>query len=295
MQRPREYNGSLPGRAWIPYAGLVLVLAMLAAIPNLFEPVVRDDPARNIEIPRELMHGMRVKAAYNDDRIFFRFDLPTEEPAYYHDYWVYEGNGEWRREGRSQAGRQAHRIYEDRITFFLDDGGVPEFAKWGGFITASGREMRFFTGAAKEEVLQHPYYGPLGLDDVRKWLPETRIDLRDWRTVKPKEELEALQAAGYFLDLWHWRAHRSNPIGWSDDEHILDSRWSDSGRALFTSNWDEEEARPRYMFDPERTGQYAMRWEEVLAQMKKRSPNTPSPRSFATRFERNGSKPSYRL
>jgi hypothetical protein len=250
---------------WVPYVGLVLILVLAALVPQWFEPVIRDDPARNIEIPGNLLHPMRVKAAYNEETMFFRFELPTPEPSYYHDYWVYEGEGRWRREGRSQAGRQPHGIYEDRITFLLDDGRVPDFGRYGGFITASGRAMRFFTDAAAEEVRQHPYYGPRGESDVRKWLPDTRTDPHDWRTVKPEEELHALRDAGYFLDLWHWRAHRSNPIGWSDDQYILDYRWNDEGRGMYTTNWDEENRHPQYMFDRERTGQVAMRWEDVAA------------------------------
>jgi hypothetical protein len=251
------------GYRWVPYLGLIALLVLIGAVPNLFEPVIRDDPARNIEVPQELLHSMRVKAAYNRETMYFRFDLPTDEPSYYHDYWVYEGEGVWRREGRSPVGRQQYGIYEDRITFFLDDGSVPEFGRWGGFITVSGDAMRFFSDEARGETVKRiPRFS--GQDDVRKWLPETRTDPHDWTTVKPEEELLALQEAGYFLDLWHWRAHRSNPIGWSDDQYILDYRWNDEGRGMYTTNWDEASGRPQYMFDPDVTGQHAMRWEEVV-------------------------------
>ncbi len=248
-----------------PYAGALVMLAFLAWVPRVFEPVIRDDHARNIEIPENLLHPMKVKAAYNHDTMFFRFLLPTDEPAYYHDYWVYEGEGSWRREGASTVGRQPHGVYEDRITFFVDDGRVPEFGKWGGFVTASSSQMRFFTEAAHEEVIEHPHLGPQGHSDLRKWLPETRTDPDDWRTIKPPEELQALREAGYFLDLWHWRAHRSNPIGYSDDQYILDYRLGDQGVAPWATNWDPDEGRPIYMFDPDTTGQLAMRWEKVLA------------------------------
>jgi hypothetical protein len=255
-------------RQWpaaVPYLALLVFLLLLVVIPNIFEPVVRDDVGRNIDIPKNLLHTMRVKAAYNDETLFFRFALPTEEPAWYHDYWIYRGHGEWQRQGRSPAGREPERIYEDRITFFLDDGGVPEFGKWGGFVTVSGPQMRFFSNEARDgEVGRIPRFD--GQADVRKWLPETRSDPQDWTSVKPDEELEALQRAGYFLDLWHWRAHRSNPIGWSDDQYILDYRWSDAGRGAYTTNWEDQHGRPMYMFDPEKTGQHAMRWERVQRQ-----------------------------
>ncbi len=256
------------GRAWLtalPYLVLVLLLGMPVVVPRVFEPVVRDDPERNIDIPDELLIPRYFKAAYNEETMLFRFELPTAEPSWYHDYWIYEGDCHWRRQGRSPMGREPKLIYEDRITFFVDDGRVPEFGKYGGFVTASTEAMRFFTQeASAEEVRAIPRLS--GQSDLRKWLPETRTDPHDWRSLKPDEELDALQQAGYFLDLWHWRAHRSNPIGWSDDQYILDYRWSDEGRGPFATNWDDEQQRPAYMFDPEKTGQHAMRLELIEEQ-----------------------------
>jgi hypothetical protein len=66
----------------IPYLALVVLILVLMAVPNIFEPVVRDDVDQDIEIPKNLLHEMQVKAAYNDEAIFFRFNLPTEEPAW---------------------------------------------------------------------------------------------------------------------------------------------------------------------------------------------------------------------
>jgi hypothetical protein len=248
---------------WVPYAGLGIFLILIPIVTNIFEPIIRDDPQRNIQIPKTLMHKMEVKAAYNDKTMFFRFKLPTDEPSWYHDYWLYQDDGRWHRRGRSPVGREPDRVYEDRIAFFLDDGRVPDFGRWGGFITVSSEQMRFFSEPASEQVKQHWRYGPRGLDDLRKWLPETRTNPHDWKTVKPEEELLDLQRAGYFLDLWQWRSHRSNPIGFSDDQYILDYRWSDEGVGMYTTNWDVENDRPQYMFDPEKTGQFTMEWDKV--------------------------------
>jgi hypothetical protein len=247
--------------AWSPwpFAGFAVLLFVLMAAPPIFEDIKRDDPARNIEIPKNLLHEMQVKAAYNDSTMFFRFRVPADQPHYYHDYWIFQEDGTWLREGASPAGRQRMGFYEDRITFFLDDGAVPEFARYGGFITVSGKEMRFFTDAAREDVQQHPYLGvERGQSDVRKFLPETRDDPADWRTVKSPEELRSLQEAGYFLDLWHWRSHRSQPVGYSDDQFILDFRWSDEGRGMYFTNWDDDAGQPVYMFDPAVAGHVAM-------------------------------------
>jgi hypothetical protein len=80
----------------------------------------------------------------------------------------------------------------------------------------------------------------------------------------PEEELAALRKAGYFLDLWHWRAHRSNPIDVSDDEYVFEVRGGDAGRGPFTDNWDPEKSQPRFMLDPEKIGRRALRWEDLI-------------------------------
>jgi hypothetical protein len=165
------------------------------------------------------------------------------------------------------AGPQPQKIYEDRVTMLVDDGSVPEFEKYGGYITIGDR-MRFFTRkATKKDVQAHPYLGGAKKqEEVRKHLPETRVDIADWRSVVPEDKLAAQRKAGYFLDLWHWRAHRSNPIGASDDEFIAEGRFGDKGRGPFTNNWDAKLARPQLMFDPARSGgRVALRWEDLAA------------------------------
>ena len=226
--------------------------------------VVTNDLARNIYVPKDLTMPLQVKAAYNGRDMFFRYRWPARQPSIYHDMLKFEG-GKWVRYGDSEAGRQAQGIYEDRITMFVDDGSVPEFARYGGYV-AVGDRMRFFTDEAKpKEVRAHPYLGQkLKQTEVRKYLPATRRDINDWASVVPEEELAALRKAGYFLDLWHWRAHRSNPIDVSDDEYVFEVRSGDAGRGPFTDNWDPEKNQPRFMLDPEKTGRRALRWEDLI-------------------------------
>jgi hypothetical protein len=227
--------------------------------------LVRNDLSRNIYIPDALTMPLQVKAAYDGKNIYFRYRWPAREPHIYHDMLRYEG-GKWVRIGRSVPGPQPEHIYEDRVTMLVDDGSVPEFEKYGGYITIGDR-MRFFTAeAGKAEVQAHPYLGAKkNQEEVRKHLPETRVDVADWRSVVPEEKLAAQRKAGYFLDLWHWRAHRSNPIGASDDEVIAESRFGDKGKGPFTNNWDAKLARPQLMFDPAKTGRVALRWEDLAA------------------------------
>jgi hypothetical protein len=116
--------------------------------------VVKNDIARNIYIPKDLTVPLQVKAAYNGRDMLFRYRWPARQPSIYHDMLKFEG-GKWVRYGASVAGPQPQGIYEDRVTMLVDDGSVPEFARYGGYI-AVGDRMRFFTDEAKpNEVKAH--------------------------------------------------------------------------------------------------------------------------------------------
>jgi hypothetical protein len=226
--------------------------------------VVRNDLARNIYIPGELIMPLQVKAAFDGRNIYFRYRWPAREPHIYHDMLKYEG-GKWVRIGRSVPGPQPQGIYEDRVTMLVDDGAVPEFEKYGGYITIGDR-MRFFTGEAKaKEVQAHPYLGAKRKQaEVGKHLPETRSDIGRWQSVIAEDKLAAQRKAGYFLDLWHWRAHRSNPLDASDDQVIAEARYGDAGKGPFANNWDAKAERPQLMFDPDKNGgRAALRWEDL--------------------------------
>ncbi|MGQ0663896.1 MAG: ethylbenzene dehydrogenase-related protein [Pseudomonadota bacterium] len=225
--------------------------------------VVKNDLARNIYIPKDLTMPLEVKAAYNGRDMFFRFRWPTKAPHIYHDMVKREG-GNWVRIGASVAGPQPQGMYEDRLTMLVDDGSVPEFAKYGGYITVGDRSRFFTNEATKQEVEAHPYLGKkMRQEEVGKHLPATRKDINDWASVVSEDELARLRAAGYFLDLWHWRAHRSNPVGKSDDQFVAEARYGDAGEGPFFSNWDGEKKQPRLMFDPAKVGRTALNWDDL--------------------------------
>jgi len=225
--------------------------------------VVKNDLERNIYIPETLTMPLQVKAAYNGTDMLFRYRWPAERPYIYHDMLKYEG-GQWVRYGGSVAGPQPQGIYEDRVTMLVDDGSVPEFGKYGGYITIGDR-MRFFTDEAHaDEVKAHPYLGKKkNQSEVGKHLPATRRDINDWASVVPEDELAALRQAGYFLDLWHWRAHRSNPVDKSDDQYVAEARYGDSGKGPFFTNWDGKKKQPKLMFDPSKAGRTALAWNDL--------------------------------
>ena len=250
------------------FAIAVALFVVVLALSWLFHGtgVIRNDPERNIYIPKELTMPLQVKAAYNGEKIFFRYRWPARQPSIYHDMMKYEG-GKWTQHGASVAGPEPEGIYEDRLAMLVDDGSVPEFEKYGGYVTVGDR-MRFFTNqASAEDVKAHPYLGKKrGQSEVGKYLPETRTGPNDWKSVVSEEQLAAQRKAGYFLDLWHWRAHRSSPIDKSDDQHVAEGRFGDRGKAVFFANWNAEKKQPQFMYDPDRTGgRAALKWDDLMS------------------------------
>ncbi len=211
---------------------------------------------------------LQVGAIYDASEFQIRFVFPTENPSWYHQYWVYE-DGHWVRYGSGADGRDSDGLYEDRISIMIDDGSVGAFAETGGMVTVHPGMRSTATAADPDEVRRHPHLGErLGRSDVRKFILESRTGAYgpdSWESVRSLEELEALQEEGVFLDLWQWRAHRSNPIGYADNGYVLDYRHSSSGRSMFTTNQDGETGLPLKMFDPEKAGSPALRLEALRA------------------------------
>ncbi|MBA2778326.1 ethylbenzene dehydrogenase-related protein [Billgrantia kenyensis] len=253
-----KYKGAYP---WVVIA-LPATLALTWATQGI--GVIENDHSRNIDIPEELTMPLQVKAAYDGENVFFRYRWSAENAFVYHDMLRYQ-DGEWVRHGASPVGSDPDNAYEDRVSMLVDDGSVPEFGRYGGYITV-GSGMRYFPDVdGADEVREHPHLGGgLGRSDIRKYLPATRHNA-DWRSVVDAETLEAQRDAGYFLDLWHWRAGRSNPLGVADDNWVGEYRHSDSGRGAFSTNWDSDNARPSWMFDPDAVGMHALSWEDIAA------------------------------
>jgi hypothetical protein len=68
------------------------------------------------------------------------------------------------------------------------------------------------------------------------------------------EDIAKLKAAGHFVDLIQWRAHRSGPVGMSDDGYVLEFRNSDAGKDMFGSNADPKTHQPKFMWDAKKVG-----------------------------------------
>lgn len=213
--------------------------------------VVRNDPESNIFIPEELTTALQVKAAYDGEKIFFRYRWPVKRPSIFHDVLVYQ-DGKWEKRGGEAIGPDPDFLVEDRVAMMIDDGSVPLFSRYGGYITIGDR-LTTFTGA------------PESGEERTKYLPATRTDPNDFEALAPESDLDALRKAGYFLDLWQWRANRSNPTNLGDDGFVAEERSGDKGTGPYAKNWDKASKQPKFMFDSERTGQTSLNLDDIIS------------------------------
>ncbi len=238
--------------------GIILIATIVLAFA--FQP----QSYANRWIPDELETSVAIQVAYNDESIFLRAMWEVEKASWYHDYAVFEG-GRWVRYGSSPVGPDPTGTYEDRFAVMIDDGTVKGFDKFGGWLLVH-EGMRFLDSeASSEEVLE----SPLSRSDVRHYIPQSREGEwweDSWDKLLSKEEIDDLKRKGVFIDLWQWRAHRSNPVGYVDDGYSLEYRHSDNGLSMFSSNSFDPENGPQFMFDPEKLGFAALEFEKIKNQ-----------------------------
>lgn len=203
---------------------------------------------------------LKVQAAYDDKNAYLRFQWKTDNPypGSEHQYLRFDGK-EWKVWGYPkldkvvQEGKQPG-IYEDRMSIMLDDGKVAGFAQQGCWLSCHDGSRDAPKQFTKEEIAANPMMAALKKNDVRKYLPDSRTDPSDWKTGKTVEEIAKLKAAGYFVDLIQWRAHRSNPVGMADDGYVLEWRNFDAGKNMFAGNADKTTHTPKFMWDEKKVG-----------------------------------------
>jgi hypothetical protein len=244
----------------------LLVLLLLSGAVTAVMAQETDDPF--VWIPEELTTELTIQAAYNGQQIFWRFEWPAEVPHFSHDTLVYR-DGQWQRHGASPVGSQEFGLYEDRLTFLVSPGTVRAFEFQGCYVGCHDG-LRFLSNQLDSAAIQaHPLLGETqGRTDLRKYILESREGTVwwdvPWDAVKSADELEALAEASVFLDFWHWRAHRGNPIGYSDDQYVLEYRNNDGTRTAYATNWDADAGQPLFMFDEEQVGFVALNWDRLI-------------------------------
>jgi len=203
---------------------------------------------------------LKFQAAYDARNAYLRFQWKTQlpDPGTEHQYLRFDGK-EWKVYGFPkldkvvQDGKQPG-IYESRMTIMIDDGKVPQFAQQGCWLACHDGQRDMPKQFNSDEVKANAMLTAIKKGDVRKYLPATRTDPSDWKTGKSLDEIKKIKAAGGFVDLIQWRAHRSHGVGMADDGYVLEFRNSDAGKDMFGGNADARTHEPKFMWDAKKTG-----------------------------------------
>jgi hypothetical protein len=214
--------------------------------------------------------ALSVQVAYDNDNAYFRFQWKTRNayPGEAYPFLRFDGK-EWKPYGNQRLAGAVRKgeqppVYEDRLSIMLDDGGVANFANQGCWQTCHNGMRDAPNQPSADEVKANPMLSALKKNDVRKYLPSTRTDAAaSWDKGKSLDEIAKLKAAGGFLELIQWRAHRSNPVGMADDGYVLEYRNFDAGKNMFSSNLDPKTKQPRYVYDPKKTGKRALAIDDI--------------------------------
>ncbi|MFB3816928.1 MAG: ethylbenzene dehydrogenase-related protein [Candidatus Methylomirabilales bacterium] len=218
-----------------------------------------------------------VRAAYDAEYAYFQFRWATKTPHAVHTLWRYDGK-QWTSWGGPKPDATKKGIppsYEDRLAVLFDDpnnvpasdGSPVTFSQVGCWLSCHNSMRAMPKDVPKKALDPHPYWGQQGrkVGDIRKYLLITRTGQDEtgaWDRVKPAADLAALKAGGKFLDLWQWRAGRSNAVGYASDDWVLEYRNTDAGRAPFFSR-----PKPEFMFDEKAVGFRAIPEKELQARM----------------------------
>jgi len=211
---------------------------------------------------KQAVNELATQAAHDSENLYLRFQWKTRNSfaGTAHPHWRFDGK-DWKQIGWPMLHEKVWdegqpAIYEDRLSMMIDDGSVPMFAEQGCWLTCHSGARDMPDVASKADVKAHPLLGgKLKKKDVRKYLPASRTDeAASWDATKSAEEIAAVKAAGGFVDLMHWRGHRSNLVGMADDGYVLEYRLFDDGKKMFSKNWDKAKKQPKYMFDVNKVG-----------------------------------------
>jgi hypothetical protein len=216
--------------------------------------------------------ALALQAAHDAEYLYLRAQWKTNanREGRYHDFVRFDGK-QWQWYGKDRHNKlvrsgEQPALYEDRFSIMLDDGKVPQFAEQGCWLTCHNG-MRDTAGEVGHDAVKaHPLLGDAGLKqtDIRKYLPSTRTEAgAPWDKTRPAEEIAKIKADGGFVDLWQWRAARSNPVGMADDGYVLEYRLFDAGKNPFGWNVDRKTMTPLFMFDAAKAGQKALRAEDI--------------------------------
>jgi len=222
---------------------------------------------------------LTVRAAYDSEFVYFQFRWATATPHAVHTLWRYDGK-QWVAWGGPKPDATKKGMppsYEDRLAVLLDDpdnvpafdGSKATFSQVGCWMSCHTSMRAMPRDVPRSAIEPHPYWGRQGrkVGDIRKYLLISRTardEAGGWDKVKPVAELGRLKAGGKFLDLWQWRAARSNGVGYASDDWVLEYRNGDAGRSPFFNR-----PKPEFMYDEKAVGFRAIPETELQARMGK--------------------------
>jgi len=220
---------------------------------------------------------LTVRAAYDSEFVYFQFRWKTDTPYATHTMWRYDGKQwvSWGGPKPDVTKKGMPPSYEDRIAVLLDEpdnvpayeGASSTFSQVGCWMTCHNSMRAMSKDVPRAAIDPHPYWGAKGrrVGDIRKYLLITRTTQDDagaWDQVKPAAELNKLKSGGKFLDLWQWRAARSNAVGYASDDWVQEYRNGDAGRSPFFNP-----PKPQFMYDEKMTGFRAIPEGQLRARM----------------------------
>jgi hypothetical protein len=187
---------------------------------------------------------LSVQVAYDKDNAYFRFQWKTRNayPGEAYPFLRFDGK-EWKPYGNQRLAGAVRKgeqppVYEDRLSIMIDDGSVPNFANQGCWQTCHNGMRDAPNQPSADAVKANPMLSALKKNDVRKYLPSTRSDAEaSWDKGKSLDEIAKLKAAGGFLELIQWRAHRSNPVGMADEATCSSTATSMRARTCSARTW----------------------------------------------------------
>ena len=230
-------------------------------VRGMGDKIVKGGPLEPTPVAGKNGHvDLGLQVAYDAKNAYFRFRWKTRNsfPGSEHQYLRFDGK-EWKVYGFPkldkvvQEGKQPG-IYEDRMSIMINNGKVPGFDKQGCWLTCHDGSRDMPNQFTKEQVAANSLLQAIKKNDVRKYLPATRNNPSDWKTGKSTADIAKIKADGGVLDLIQWRAHRSYPVGMADDGYVLEFRYSDAGKDMFSGNSDKATHQPKYMWDAKKVG-----------------------------------------
>jgi hypothetical protein len=178
-----------------------------------------------------------LQAAYDADKFYLKASWETDRPGITHDIFTYQ-DGAWVRNSHERPEPlEEGEVYsrEDRIGVMFApvttivpaaEGASANFNTAGCWITCHG-DLEDMPDEADHDLYTLD-------EEITKYLKISRV--AGGGATDELTDISALQAAGQFPDMWHFRGARSAALQTLTDGYVLEKRASDSGAHPYATN-----------------------------------------------------------